>query len=113
LGGGYFSSGFKSKNGNHFGEEDKLAQVCLLKRLTKTGARFFQEALAAMPALAKDVQQGIRYLAARAAALAGTGQGKDVAALNERRRSEWRRQALVWLRADLTAWNKFLKNASP
>jgi tetratricopeptide (TPR) repeat protein/tRNA A-37 threonylcarbamoyl transferase component Bud32 len=42
-----------------------------------------------------------RYNAARAAAQAGCGQGKDAATLNADGRLRWRRQALTWLRAEL------------
>jgi hypothetical protein len=40
---------------------------------------------------------------ASAAALAGTGQGEDAAALDEEARAGWRRQALDWLTAELAA----------
>jgi hypothetical protein len=42
------------------------------------------------------------------AALAGCGQGADAAKLDEKERARLRRQALDWLRADLTAWGKLL-----
>jgi serine/threonine-protein kinase len=42
-----------------------------------------------------------RYHAARAAALAGCGQGRDAADLDEKGRAAFRRQALDWLRAEL------------
>jgi serine/threonine-protein kinase len=42
-----------------------------------------------------------RYVAARCAALAGSGLGKDGAKLSEAERTHWRRSALEWLRADL------------
>jgi hypothetical protein len=43
------------------------------------------------------------YLAARAAALASCGRGRDAAGLNEASRAAFRRQALDWLRAELDA----------
>ena len=51
------------------------------------------------PALAEDLAAGRRYDAACAAALAGTGRGKDAPA--ESKRPPLRAQALAWLRADL------------
>src|SRR5262249_8666100 len=56
------------------------------------------------PKLAEDVAAGTHYYAACAAALAGCGQGKDAADLDDAQRARWRRQALQWLRQDL-AWS--------
>jgi len=53
-----------------------------------------------------------RYRAARFAALAGFGLGKDGPQLNEAERSRWRRQAREWLRADLTGWALMLDSDS-
>ena len=53
-----------------------------------------------------------RYHAACAAALAGTGQGKDAAGLDEAQRSAWRKQALDWLAADLAALTARAKKAA-
>jgi serine/threonine-protein kinase len=46
---------------------------------------------------------GQRYHAARAAALAGCGRGRDAADLDEATRLGFRRQARDWLRAELEA----------
>jgi tetratricopeptide (TPR) repeat protein len=73
-------------------------------------ARFFTEALAAHPKLGEDPEVQVRYNAACAAALAGCGQGKDAAKLDEAERARLRRQALDWLRADLDAWRRLLAN---
>jgi len=51
-----------------------------------------------------------RYLAARCAALAGTG--GDGPVLSEEQRARWRQQAREWLLADLTVWKKILENGS-
>jgi serine/threonine-protein kinase len=48
------------------------------------------------------------YLAARCAALAGAGLGKDGATLSAAERTRWRRQARQWLRADLAQWARSL-----
>jgi hypothetical protein len=47
---------------------------------------------------------GLRYNAACAAALAGGGAGDEAAKLADAQRAALRRQALDWLRADLVAW---------
>jgi serine/threonine-protein kinase len=53
-----------------------------------------------------------RYLAARCAVLAGSGQDKDAAKLSETERTRWRRQARAWLEADLNLWAKTLDTYS-
>jgi Flp pilus assembly protein TadD len=92
------------------GEELRLAWLCQqsYKRLYAASANFYAAAFKAQPRLAEDLQAGHRYNAACAAALAGCGQGKDAAPLDESRRASWRRQALDWLRADLKAWRQVL-----
>jgi eukaryotic-like serine/threonine-protein kinase len=54
-----------------------------------------------------------RYLAARCAALAGCGLGKDAADLSAVERTRWRKQARDWLRADLAAWTETLDSDAP
>jgi tetratricopeptide (TPR) repeat protein len=90
-----------------------LAEVCSYKHLSLTGARFYQEAFTAMPTLADDLAGNYRYNAACLAALAGTGQGKDVACLDQEQRAAWRRLALAWLRADMAAWTRRLMDGRP
>src|SRR5262249_47388576 len=68
-----------------------------------TAAALYADAFAAQPRLATAPH---RYDAACAAALAGTGQGKDAAKLGGSQRLALRRQALTWLRADLTSWSR-------
>jgi serine/threonine-protein kinase len=53
-----------------------------------------------------------RYLAARCAALAGAGLGNDGAKLSAPERAQWRRQARLWLRADLAQWARTLASGS-
>ena len=55
------------------------------------------------------MSKGNRYNAACAAALAGCGQGKDADQSDDKERARLRRQALDWLRADLTAWRNLLE----
>jgi serine/threonine-protein kinase len=87
-----------------------LASFCQRfdKQLHATEARWYAEAFAAQPSLADDLSAGSRYNAACAAALAGCGQGKDAAGLDDKERGRLRRQALDWLKADLRAWRRLL-----
>ena len=50
----------------------------------------------------------IRYRAARCAALAGCGLGKDSAKLGAAEQTHWRRKALEWLRTDLVMLSRTL-----
>jgi serine/threonine-protein kinase len=71
------------------------------KYLYAASARLYREAFVAKPELAEVMKEAHRFAAACAAALAGSGQGKDAAETGEAERAAWRRQALDWLRADL------------
>jgi serine/threonine-protein kinase len=79
------------------------------KKQYAAAARFYSEAFAAQPKLADDLRTHYRYNAACAAALAGCSHGADAAKLDDKERARLRRQALDWLRDDLTAWGKFLE----
>jgi hypothetical protein len=70
-----------------------LAQVCQYKQYYVASARFYAEAFSDVPSLAEHRQAGHRFSAARCAALAGCGRGKDAARLDEQDRARWRRQA--------------------
>jgi Flp pilus assembly protein TadD/serine/threonine protein kinase len=91
-------------------EQLALADLCQqpYKRLYAAAARFYADAFAAEPKLADDLRFQHRYNAACDAALAGCGQGKDAAKLDDKERTRLRRQAVDWLRADLAAWTKLL-----
>jgi serine/threonine-protein kinase len=68
--------------------------------------RLYAGAFATDPKRAEDFfAAGNRYIAARHAALAASGQGAD-APKDDKDRSRLRWQALDWLKADLTAWGK-------
>ncbi len=60
----------------------------------------------------ESINTEARYLAARCAVLAGCGLGKDGAGLSRDERTRWRKQARVWLRADLALWVKTLDSGS-
>jgi tetratricopeptide (TPR) repeat protein len=90
-----------------------LAFVCAAKKLHHTATRLYAEAFAADPKLVEDLKFGHRYNAGCAAALAAAGQGKDAAMFDDKERARLRKQALDWLRADLTAWEKRLQSGKP
>ena len=90
--------------------EDRLDFAWLLQQprwsCSATSVRLYASAFAAEPAVTADPRQQFRYHAACAAALAGTGQGKDVAGLDDPEKTALRRRALEWLTADLTFWSR-------
>jgi tetratricopeptide (TPR) repeat protein len=94
-------------------ERSEFAELCRAKQHYLAAARFWAEAFTADPQLAADLAAGRRDDAARAAALAAAGQGIDAGRLQSKDRSRWRKQALQWLRDDLTALAKRLKSGQP
>src|SRR5262249_41478054 len=84
----------------------ELAVLCSLKRLNREAVRFYEIAFAAESKLMDDLPAHRRYDAARAAALAGCGEGKDADKLDGLERARLRRKALDWLRADLEGWDR-------
>ena len=89
-----------------------LAELCYTQQLHGASARFWLEVFQAQPDLAEDMRVQHRYSAACAAALAGSGQGKDEPSLDDAAKSRWRKQAREWLRSDLAAWSKILEDGS-
>ena len=87
--------------------------LCQSKKLYHAGARLFADAFAADPKLADDLKSADRYNAACFAVLAAAGQGEDAAKLDDAERARLRRQALDWLRADLTLWTRQLESGQP
>jgi serine/threonine-protein kinase len=87
-----------------------LARFGHFKKHYASAVRIYTDAFAAEPKLADDLTGAHRYHAARAAALAGCGQGEDVGKLDDQQRAHLRQQALAWLRADLGAWQMRLVN---
>jgi uncharacterized protein HemY len=79
-----------------------LGELCLAKKLYAAAAGFYEGAFAEQPAVAANLFDGYRYDAARAAALAGCGLGEDRPPTKAADQARWRKQALAWLRADLT-----------
>jgi serine/threonine-protein kinase len=118
------------RGGNQPREDDErlaLVRICKSKGLYHTAARLFTDSFAGDPLLADELtadclkraaqsaqpadrneilNMECRYLAARCAALFGCGFGNDGTEFGDAERMQWRRQALEWLRADLTFWAK-------
>jgi hypothetical protein len=96
-------------------ERVELAKLCQMpsKRLYVAATRFYAEAFANDARLADDLQTSNRYNAACTAALAGCGQGKDANKIDDKERARLRRQAMVWLRADLAHWTKQAESDKP
>jgi tetratricopeptide (TPR) repeat protein len=87
-----------------------LAMMCHLKRRYAAAARFSAEAFADDPKLANNLQAQHRYNAARSAALAAAGRGKDAATLDDAAKAKLRGQALDWLKAELAALGNLLES---
>jgi serine/threonine-protein kinase len=90
-----------------------LAQICVHRQLLAATVRFCAEAFAADPKLADNLKARYRYQAAREAAMAAAGHGKDAVGLDEKERARLRKQALDWLRADLALWTGQLNSGKP
>ena len=80
-------------------------RLCRWKKLYGAAVRFYLGAFEADPKLAEDLTTNDRYNAARAAALAGCGQGEDAAQLPDDARARWRRQR--W-----TGWRRTSRNGT-
>jgi serine/threonine-protein kinase len=92
----------------------EFAQLCQRKRLYAAAAQFYQKAFTIQPALlAHNLGNSRVYDAACVATLAGCGQGEDGARLSDTERAGWRRQAVDWLRVDLTRRGKHLAGKAP
>jgi tetratricopeptide (TPR) repeat protein len=93
-------------------EHLELADLCSrYKQLPTTASQFYTEAFVLEPKFAEDMESRHRYNAARSAALAAAGRGKDAGQLKDTDRTRLRKQALDWLRADLAAWTKLADDA--
>jgi serine/threonine-protein kinase len=86
-----------------------FALLCQCKAHDGAAARFYLEAFTERPGLAEEGVPSRRFLAARAAARAGCGQGKDADKVDAKERQRWRQQALEWLRADAAGYAKKLQ----
>jgi tetratricopeptide (TPR) repeat protein len=94
-------------------EHIEYAWLCKFKKLYLDSARLFAAGFAADPKLAEDLKTWNRYNAACCAVLAAAGQGLDAGPLSAPERARLRRQALLWLRADLARWSQQLAQGTP
>jgi tetratricopeptide (TPR) repeat protein len=94
-------------------EQNDYARVCYFKSRYSAAARLWAGAFTADPKLAEDLNAGYRYDAACAAALAASGRGGEIGPISNQERLRWRKQALQWLRADLTENGKLLEGRKP
>jgi tetratricopeptide (TPR) repeat protein len=91
-------------------ERLEFAHLCgRYKRQHVTASRLYADAFAADPRLANDLRAGHRYNAACYAALAAAGQRTEP--LPDKAALMLRRQALGWLRADLTVYTRLAGGA--
>jgi tetratricopeptide (TPR) repeat protein len=102
----------KEKPANN-GERLEVAQIAYDRKQFAAATGLWAEALATEPWLGDDRQAHLRYLAARAAALALAGQGKDEPPPGDAAKAKLRRQALGWLKTELTAWQKLFESGPP
>jgi serine/threonine-protein kinase len=94
-------------------ERITLAGMCYDRAWYAAAARFHSEAFAAESKLADDFDAVHHYNAARAAALAGAGKGRDEPPPDDTRKAQLRGQARDWLQADLAAYAKHLGDKDP
>jgi tetratricopeptide (TPR) repeat protein/tRNA A-37 threonylcarbamoyl transferase component Bud32 len=90
-----------------------FARICRLKGLPAASAGLYKRAFKDDPRLERDASGKHRFYAAEAAAMAGGGGGKDDPSPDEIARARWRKQALDWLRADLTPLAKQVVGGNP
>jgi serine/threonine-protein kinase len=93
-------------------EREEVAELCLIRRYPAVAAQLLAKSLAERPPISSEWKAGRRYNAACAAALAGCGKGQDAPPLDDQTRTQWRKQALNWLRADLGMWSEQLASNS-
>jgi hypothetical protein len=96
----------------HVEDQIAFAAICGLTKRYQTAARLYVLAFARDPRQA-NLNTAPRYHAARYAALAAARAGCDAPTLGDQDRALWRRQALTWLRAELTARDKQLQSWWP
>jgi eukaryotic-like serine/threonine-protein kinase len=100
-------------------ENERLALLaarladCEVRGLYGAAARLCVDLFLAEPKLVGPLANGSRFCAARVAALVGCGKGKDADQLDDKERVLWRRQALEWLRQEVSAWSKVAGKSDP
>ena len=94
-------------------QSNNFAEHCYRRRFFAASAAIWSAGFAADAKLTQDMNAQNRYNAACSAALAAAGQGIDKPTLDEAAKTGWRRQALAWLRADLTYWATYIERGDP
>jgi serine/threonine protein kinase/Flp pilus assembly protein TadD len=94
---------------------DLIAVADLARKMKRLSAsvRLYAESFRADPKLAEDMKSLHRYNAACSAALLVAGKGDDKPLLDEPAKARCRKQALEWLRADLSYWTKQAVTGKP
>ncbi len=90
-----------------------LAVRAYEKRWPAASASLYAEALANDSHLTVDRKSAQAYNAACSATLAATGRGCDDPPPDQATQAQFRRQALTWLQAELTAWTKVAEADDP
>jgi tetratricopeptide (TPR) repeat protein len=90
-----------------------FAQIAFDQKQFAAAVRLWAEALARDPKRGDDRQAQHRYNAARAAALAAAGLGRDEPPPDDAANVKLRGQALAWLKAELTAWRTLYDSGRP
>jgi tetratricopeptide (TPR) repeat protein len=91
----------------------QVAQIAFDRKQFAAATRLWAEALASDPTLGDDRQAHLLFNAARAAALAAAGQGKDEPPQGDAAKAKLRGQALDWLKAELTVWRNLFESGPP
>ncbi len=91
----------------------QLAYMIAYDQRFALAARLLAEALGSDPKLGDAPRTHARYNAARAATMAAAGQGQGEPPLDNAAKMKLRRQALDWLKAELSALDKFLPSGQP
>ncbi len=94
-------------------ERLRVARFAYDQKKFAAATRLWAEALETDPKLGDDRRTLYRYNAARAAVLAAAGQGKDEPPLDDAGQAKLRRQALDWLKSELTAWTTLRESGAP
>ena len=93
-------------------ERVDVGQICAEKNLHAAAPRFRSEALNEDPKLDESRRLHFRYNTACSALLVADGRSEDATRLDEAAKSELRRRALAWLKAELAAWSKMFDAGS-
>jgi tetratricopeptide (TPR) repeat protein len=95
------------------GSSSYYADWCSRRQFFAASAGLWSAALEVDSSLSEGPDRNCRFRAACAAAMAGCGQGKDDPPPDETAKTKLRRQAMEWLKADLTALSKLLEGGKP